>query len=466
MAGRIPSIGRAEGWGQPFTSASRPLVLIGEERDMKAEIVIAHAAELVTTPPTTDTGRHGAHMNDLVVIPDGALTVAGGNILDVGPSEEVLDTAETDADTLFIDARGRTVMPGLVDAHTHLVWAGDRADEFHQRLAGADYETILAMGGGILNTVSATRACRTADLFAQAWHRLNRLLLTGTTTVEAKSGYGLDTDEEARHLLIADALSRHHPVNVVPTFLGAHAVPLDFAGRTDAYVDLVTDHMLPEIARRDLARYCDVFCERGVFDVEQSRRILGRARQLGFGLRVHADEFASIGATRLAMEMEAASADHLVKITPADIAALAASDTVAVLLPTTSFTLGHPYAPARDLIAAGACVALGSDLNPGTSAGGSMLFVMALACTAMKMTAAEALAAATVNAAWSLGLRRRVGTLDIGKRADVVVLDAPSHRHIAYAFGQVPVEAVLAGGRPVVMDGRLADWLVAPPSGV
>jgi imidazolonepropionase len=347
------------------------------------------------------------------------------------------------------------VLPGFVDPHTHLVWLGDRAGEFEMRLAGQSYQAIMQAGGGIMSTVHQTRAASVDQLVEAARPRLRRMLAHGTTTVEAKTGYGLETQAELRQLDAIYRLAVEGPCTVVPTFLGAHAVPAEFTGRADAYVDLVIEEMLPAIARRSqlpitnhqLPIFCDVFCEDGAFDVSQSRRILERARELGFGLKIHADEFAGLGGTALAVSLEAASADHLVHTPPADIAALGQADTVAVGLPGTPFGLGHQdYTPAQAILAAGGVLALATDLNPGTTWCESMQMVIALACRYMRLTPAQAIAAATINAAHAIRLDLRVGSLEPGKQADVLILDVPDYRHLGYRYGTNLVQSVIKAG--------------------
>jgi imidazolonepropionase len=400
--------------------------------------------------------RRGEAMNELGLIGDGAVAVSRGLITLVGTTEEIL--AQTEAEEM-IDASNKVVMPGFVDPHTHLVFAGSREDEFESRLRGTTYMEIMAAGGGIMSTVRATRAATLPQLIAQSRGRLDRMVAYGTTTVEAKSGYGLNVDDELKMLEAIRQLDATHPVDLVPTFLGAHAVPVEFKGRADEYVKVVISEMLP-LAERELREnasgvsapsvpfFCDVFCEEGVFSVGQSRRILERARELGFGLKVHVDEFKPLGGTRLAVELGAVSADHLV-CTPVDeIEALAGSNTIAVSLPGTPFGLGHhEYTPARQIIEAGGALALATDLNPGTCYCESMQFIIALACRYMRLTPAEAIAAATLNAAYALGLGDRVGSLETGKKADILVLDIPNYRHLGYHFGVNLVERVIKSGQ-------------------
>jgi len=362
-----------------------------------------------------------------------------------------------------IDASGKVVCPGFVDPHTHLVWMGDRAAEFEQRIAGATYMEIMAAGGGIMSTVRATRDASVDELVAAMRPRLDRMLAHGATTVEVKTGYGLETSAELRQLEALVVLDRSHPVTLVPTFLGAHAIPAEYKDRADAYVDVVIHEMLPAVAEKSRAlglRYlpfCDVFCEDGAFNLAQSRRILEAAQRLGFPLKIHVDEFASLGGTKLAVDLGATSADHLVTTPPEDIAALSASDTVAVSLPCTPFGLGHhDYTPARALLEAGAALALASDCNPGTAWNESIPFVIALACRYLRLTPAQALVAATLNAACALNLGDQVGSLAPGYAGDLLILDVPDYRHLGYRFGTNPVAVVVKGGEIVATNGQMA----------
>jgi len=423
-----------------------------------ADLLIYNASQLLTLA-SPGTPKRGSAMGDLGIVPNGAVAVAGGRVVAVGRSEDLLRQVRANR---LLDARGHVVLPGFVDPHTHLVWAGDRADEFEMRLAGATYMQIMATGGGIMSTVRRTRAAGLDDLVAQSRARLERMLAHGSTTVEIKSGYGLDTEAEIRQLEAVRVLQAGFPGVLVPTFLGAHAVPAEYKGREEAYVDLVAGEMLPAVARAaecspfpvrpalDVPLFCDVFCEEGAFTLGQSRRILSRARELGLGLKIHVDEFKPLGGTRLAVELGAVSADHLVCTPPEEIDLLAKSGTIAVALPGTPFGLGqHSYTPARALIEAGGAVALATDCNPGTSWCESIQFVIALACRSMRMTPAEAITASTINAAHALGLGGEVGSLEPGKRADLIVLDAPSYTHLGYRFGTNLVRTVIAGGEIV-----------------
>ncbi len=419
---------------------------------MEADLLV-HGAAQVLTLSSPGGPKRGAAMRELGIVPGGAVAVRDGRVLAVGPSEELCRQVRADR---ALDASGRVIMPGFVDPHTHLVWAGERADEFELRVAGASYMEIMAAGGGIMSTVRHTRAASVDELVAQTRPRLARMLAHGTTTVEIKSGYGLNTEDELKQLAAIRRLQAETPATIVPTFLGAHAIPAEYRGRSEEYVDLVVEEMLPAVAeeaQRDRVSgipplFCDVFCEDGAFSLEQSRRVLQAAKLLGFGLKIHVDEFQPLGGTRLAVELGVTSADHLVCTPKEEIELLASSATIAVGLPGTPFGLGHPeYTPARALIDAGGAVALATDCNPGTCWCESMQLMIALACRYMGMTPAEAISAATINAAHAVGLGGKVGSLEPGKRADLLLLDVPSYPHLGYRFGTNLIYAVLAGGR-------------------
>jgi imidazolonepropionase len=355
-----------------------------------------------------------------------------------------------------IDASGKTVLPGFVDSHTHLLFAGSREDEFEQRLLGLSYQEISAKGGGINATVRHVRRASPEELKEQARRRLRRFLHFGVTTVEVKSGYGLTLADELKCLAVIADLNAEGPLELVPTFLGAHAVPPEYAGDRTGYLRLLRDDMLPEVARCRLAEFCDVFCETGVFSLEESQTLLTHARDLGFGLKLHADELTPLGGAELAARLSAASADHLLCISEAGIDALATSETVATLLPGTAFFLGVDYAPARRLIEQGAAVALASDCNPGTCPTENLPLVGSMACTQMGMLPGEAVAALTLNAAAALNRSGRLGSLEVGKQADVILCDVPNHRRLFYHFGVNHVSLVIKRGKVVHTAGAAA----------
>ncbi len=415
------------------------------------DLIVHSAAQLLTL---AGGPQRGGRLGELGLIEDGALAAAGGRIVAVGATPDLQARFQARTE---IDAAGRVVLPGLVDPHTHAVWVGDRAAEFEQRLAGRTYLEIMAAGGGIMSTVRQTRAARVDQLVDATRPRLRRMLAHGTTTVEIKTGYGLETAAELRQWAAIERLAAEGPWTIVPTFLGAHALPGEYAGQPGGYIDLVVEEMLPAVAQqlpRNTPAFADVFCEEGAFTVAQSRRVLERARALGFGLKVHADEFAGLGGTALAVELGAASADHLVYTPEADIAALGAGETVAVGLPGTPFGLGQKdYTPAAKILAAGGILALATDLNPGTTWCESMQMVIALACRNMRLTPAQAIAAATINAARAVRLDDEVGSLEPGKLADVLVLDAPDYRHLGYRYGTNLARTVIKAGAVVFEAG-------------
>lgn len=410
---------------------------------MHVDVLLDHAT--LVAPGAAAGPARGAEQANLELVADGALAVQDGRILRAGRREDVV--ADLDP-ALAVDLGGWVVLPGFVDAHTHPVWAGSRAAELEMRVQGATYLEIMAAGGGIASTVRATRQADDETLVDATLARLDQLLDHGVTTVEAKSGYGLSLAEEMRQLAVLAEVDRRHPIRVVPTFLGAHAVPEEYRGRQDAYVDLVVEEMLPQVARDWPGIFCDVFCDSGAFTLEESRRILLRARALGLGLKVHSDEFANLGATALAAELGCASADHLVATTPEEMDALARAGTVAVLLPGTTFGLGSShYAPAREMLARGVPVALGTDLNPGTCPCPDLLLILAMAVRYLRLTPAEAIVAVTRNAAHALGRGSTAGRLLPGSPADLVVLSTDDYRALGYEYGTNPIAGVMVGGR-------------------
>jgi len=418
---------------------------------MRVDLLIHSADEILCL---TEAPQRGAALGTLNIVPHGAVAVRDGRIVDVGPSAALRRKHRAERQ---IDSSGCVLMPGFVDPHTHAMWIGDRALEFEQRIAGRTYSEILAAGGGILSTVDQTRAASIEELVDATRPRLRRILAHGTTTCEIKTGYGLDPDSELRMLEAIARLRRSMPMTIQASFLPAHAVPRKHASRPDAYVDEIVERMLPraisrwrELCGEGAPLFVDVFCEKGAFTLAQTRRILERARALGYRLKIHADEFENLGGTGLAIELGAASADHLVATSKREIAALGTSSTVAVALPGTPFGLAQSaYSPARAMIAAGATLALASDFNPGTSPCESMQMAIALACRYMRLTPAEAIAAATINAAAALDLADRVGSLTVGKQADLIALEIPSYRHLGYRYGTNLVKWVMRGGKRV-----------------
>ncbi|HYT87822.1 MAG TPA: imidazolonepropionase [Gemmataceae bacterium] len=413
-------------------------------------LVVRDAAQLVCVASAGETVRRGTAMRSPLILDRGALIATNGQIDWIG---RTTDLPPIPADALVIDATGKTVLPGLIDSHTHLLFAGTREDEFERRIEGVTYQEIAARGGGINATVRRVRTASKDDLKGLARRRLGRLLSFGVTTVEVKSGYGLTVADEIKCLEAIAELNAEGPLELVPTFLGAHAIPPEFASDRDGYLRLLTDEMLPEVARRRLAEFCDVFCETGVFSVTESEHLLRCAVRFGLRLKVHADELTPLGGAELAARLGAASADHLLCITDAGIDALAASDTVATLLPGTAFFLGVPYAPARRLIERGLAVALASDCNPGTCPTENLPLVGAMACTQMKMLPGEALTALTLNAAAALRRADRIGSLAPGKQADLIVCEIPDYRQLFYHYGVSHVSRVIKRGRVVYTAG-------------
>jgi imidazolonepropionase len=374
-------------------------------------------------------------MGELGILRDGAILVEGDRIAAIGPRRKV-ERLRAARQAEKLDLNGRVVLPGFVDAHTHLIFPASRADEYEQRIAGKSYEQIARNGGGIRATVSRLRKASSAALKTRALTCLQQFAANGTTTLEAKSGYGLDWLSEVKILNVLHELHQDQPLDIVRTFLGAHVVPPEFKRRPGAYVELLVRKWIPSIATAGLADFCDVYCDRGAFTVAQARRILAAGRACGLVPRIHAAQFDRTGAARLAIELQAASADHLEQINSADIRALALSSVVCTLLPGCCFHLGlAKHAPARDLLDAGAIVALATDFNPGTSPTNSMPMVLSLACSQLRMSPAEAISAATINPAYSLRLHDRVGSLEVGKYADLAAFDVADYREIPYYFG-------------------------------
>ncbi|MFY9588724.1 MAG: imidazolonepropionase [Actinomycetota bacterium] len=396
---------------------------------MKADLVVTGAAQLVTCEPGLGEGPLG-------VIERGALAGFEGKVVWAGPENELRDAVEIAADAHEVDAGGGAVLPGLVDPHTHLVFAGDRSQEFAARLRGQPYRA-----GGVRTTVAATRAASNEELAGLARARLDRFYAHGVTTVEAKSGYGLSVEEERRLLEVAATLD--HPVDVVRTFMGAHVVPDDYAPNPNAYVDLIVDGMIPSLG--NLAEFCDVWCDEGAFSPAQTRRILGAAHREGLGIKVHAEQLAQSGGASVAAEFAAVSAEHLEHASEDDARALSISRTVAVLIPGASMMTGAPFAPARLLIDKGVRVALSTDLNPGSSYSENLQLVVALACAHLKMTPEEAVLGVTRYAAAALSREGKVGSLGAGARADLVILEATSYVDLAYHYGVNLARAVLSG---------------------
>lgn len=417
-----------------------------------ADLIIHNASQLVTCA-SGGKPKRGGEMLSVGVIENGAVAIAGGKFVGVGTSAEILrefDSAEV------IDAEGRVVCPGFVDPHTHIVYAGNRLNEFELKIKGADYLEILANGGGIISTVRHTRQASVEQIVEQSILRLNKMLKCGTTTVEIKTGYGLDTETELKMLAVIETLDKSHVIDIVPTFLAAHAVPPEFKGNADGYVNLICKEMLPlawkwfeqsHFAKQGSPFFCDVFAEKNAFNLEQSRRVLETAKSLGFNLKAHVDQFTNLGGSELAIRLSAASIDHLDEISDAEIRELAEADTIGVVIPTENFNAGKTqFAPARKVIDSGCAVAVSTDYNPGSAPCPSQLMAMAIACRYQQLLPSEALNAATINAAFAIGLGRTHGSIEIGKQADLLMMKVSDHRELMYEFGAVPEFTVIKSG--------------------
>lgn len=425
--------------------------------------VIQNANQVLTLRGASDTPKRGKEMSELGLIENGSIAIEAGEIAAVGTRDEIdgwLNEHWSSADYEIINAKGRCVLPGFVDSHTHVVYAGSREYELEMRLNGASYLDVLKAGGGILASTRMTRAASEEKLMEETITRLDRFLLQGVTTVEAKSGYGLTVEDECKQLRVAKRLNEVHPIDIVSTFMGAHAVPPEYKGNPEAYVDLVINEMLPRVANENLAEFCDVFCEAGVFNVEQSERILTAGKMLGLYPKIHADEIETMGGAELAAEVGAVSADHLLRASDEGIQRMAESEVIGVLLPGTAFYLMAAYARARKMIESGMAIALSTDANPGSSPTQSLQLIMNLACLNMKMTPAEVITATTINAAHALGRAKSVGSIEVGKQADLVILDAPNYLFLQYQYGVNLVETVIKKGTLVVKEGRRVEQVL------
>ena len=416
-----------------------------------APLLFRHAEQLLTLAGAP-TPRRGKDLGEVGVVRRGSVLTAGGKILRVGTARD-LDAEGQRLKARVIDCRGRVVMPGFVDSHTHLVFAGSRVEDYELRLRGKTYEEIAAAGGGIRLSARLLREASLSKLAAKASHFLDQFAAHGTTTAEVKSGYGLDFTNELKTLQVVRRLRRHSTVELVPTLLAAHVLPPEYAGRASAYVDLIVNKLIPVVAARKLAEYVDCFCDRGAFSVAQCRRVFEAGLRHGLVPRVHADQLTRTGASRLAIKLGAASADHLDWVTDDDVRVLARSNVVATLLPGSNFHLGlQRFVPARRLVEAGAIVALATDFNPGTSPTPNMQMILSIACAALRLTPAEAISAATLNAAYALRRAQRLGSLEPGKQADLVVMDLDDYREIPYYFGVNHCVMAVKAGRIIYQD--------------
>ncbi len=405
-------------------------------------MLILHNALQVVTVAARNKALRGGAMREIGVREHASVVIYGDRIVTVAPATEVkIEQGDT-----VIDCTGKVVFPGFVDSHTHAVFAGARAHEFAMRIEGKSYQEIAAAGGGIVHSMRGVRETSRGDLLTVSARRMREMLRCGTTTVEVKSGYGLDTASELKMLETIDALKGTGALEIHATFLGAHAVPPEYAGKRAAYVEHVIHEMIPAVAASDLAEFCDVFCDEGYFTNDETERIARAGMNYGLAPKLHVDELADTGGAELAARLGALSADHLLRVSDAGIRALANAATVATLLPGTAYVLGMPYAPARRLIDGGCAVALASDFNPGSSPTWNMQTVLSLACTQMKMTIEEAIAAATINGAAALGMAERIGSIEHGKQADVIVCDIPDYREIAYWIGGNVVSRLIKRG--------------------
>ncbi len=405
------------------------------------DLVIKNADELLTLSPSSreDSG--------LGMIQNGALAIRRGRILWVGRTEEISGKFSLGRDGREIDATGKVVMPGLIDAHTHLVFAGSRENEFEQRIQGLSYQEIAGRGGGILSTVEETRHSSFDELLSLGARRLDRMLSKGVTTVEAKSGYGLSLQDEMKILRVMKALQENHPVELVPTFLGAHTFPKEFREDRARYMGLLTQEMIPQVAQERLAEFCDVFCEEKAFTLAESKKILETGKQYGLKPKIHADQLSSGGGAELAAEVGAYSADHLEFASPEGIRRMAETGVTAVLLPGASFFLSmQKYPPAREMIEQGVAVSLATDLNPGSSMTESLPMIMTMGCTMYRLLPREVIQATTIHAAKSMGRQKEIGSLEVGKQADLLALDIPNYRYFPYHFGVDHVETVIKKG--------------------
>ncbi|CAN2924912.1 imidazolonepropionase [Streptococcus dysgalactiae] len=420
---------------------------------MVADVLLTHFNQIVC-PNDPGHPLTGQEMKEATIIEDGYLALKNGLIMALGSGQP--DASLIGPETVVRSYEGKIATPGIIDCHTHLVYGGSREHEFAQKLAGVPYLDILAQGGGILSTVRATRTASFDNLYQKSKRLLDYMLLHGVTTVEAKSGYGLDWETEKRQLDVVTALEKDHPIDLVSTFMAAHAIPEEYQGNAKAYLDEIVEQMLPEVKKENLAEFCDIFCEKNVFTAEESRYLLSKAKELGFKLRIHADEIASIGGVDVAAELGAISAEHLMMATDEGIAKMSQAGVIGNLLPATTFSLMEDtYAPARKMIDAGMAITLSTDSNPGSCPTANMQFVMQLGCFMLRLTPIEVLNAVTINAAYSVNRQERVGSLTVGKEADIAIFDAPNIDYPLYFFATNLIHQVYKKGQLVVDQGRI-----------
>ncbi len=420
---------------------------------MNGNIIIKNASQLVTC--SGFRAKRGKEMSDIGIIENGALIIEDGLIKSVGESSQVLNNLDkTGFDT--IDARGKAILPGFVDPHTHFVFGGYREEEFSWRLGGDNYMDIMNRGGGILSTVMATREASKECLVRKGLGRLDSMVSFGVTTVEGKSGYGLDHDTEIKQLEVMKEIDEIHPIDVVKTFLGPHAVPKEYQGKEEVFIDYMVNDVMPEIVERDLAEFSDIFCEENVFSIEQSRRFLNSAKNMGFKLKFHADEIVQLGGAELAAELGAVSADHLLQASDKGIRDIAEAGVIPTLLPGTAFSLKEPYARARFMIDNNCAVALATDINPGSCFTESIPLVIALAALYMDMTTEEIITALTINSAAAIDRADKIGSIDVGKDGDIIILEFPSYKYLPYHIGVSTVERVIKKGK-IIFDKRKGE---------
>lgn len=415
---------------------------------------IKNASQLITIKGFSKKPARKEEMKQLSIIENGAVWIENEKIMDVGPTSELeLKYISQLHEAKVIDATGKILMPGLVDPHTHLIYAGSREDEFNQRLNGATYMEIMNSGGGIHSTTTKTREASEGELYDGSMERLNSFLLHGVTTIESKSGYGLNWETEWKQLKVAQMLNNNHPIDIVSTFMGAHAVPKEYKNNPEEYIDLIINEMLPKVAKDNLAEFNDVFCERGVFTPEQSKRILEEGKKVGLKAKIHADEIEPYEGAELAAEVGAISADHLLRASDKGISMMAEKGVIGVLLPGTAFFLKAEAANGRKMIDLGLPVAISTDCNPGSSPTVSMPFMMNLACMHMGLTPAEVITAATINAAHAIDRGKEIGSIEEGKKADMVIFDVPNFYQLQYHYGMNHVDIVIKNGKVVVKGG-------------
>lgn len=420
---------------------------------MVADVLLTHFNQIVC-PNDPGHPLTGQEMKEATIIEDGYLALKNGLIMALGSGQP--DASLIGPETVVRSYEGKIATPGIIDCHTHLVYGGSREHEFAQKLAGVPYLDILVQGGGILSTVRATRTASFDNLYQKSKRLLDYMLLHGVTTVEAKSGYGLDWETEKRQLDVVTALEKDHPIDLVSTFMAAHAIPEEYQGNAKAYLDEIVEQMLSEVKKENLAEFCDIFCEKNVFTAEESRYLLSKAKELGFKLRIHADEIASIGGVDVAAELGAISAEHLMMATDEGIAKMSQAGVIGNLLPATTFSLMEDtYAPARKMIDAGMAITLSTDSNPGSCPTANMQFVMQLGCFMLRLTPIEVLNAVTINAAYSVNRQERVGSLTVGKEADIAIFDAPNIDYPLYFFATNLIHQVYKKGQLVVDQGRI-----------